>query len=141
LQYKVPCNHVTSEGALDFQLEMAKFIVVALCLATLLVAASAAEDTVGDSMTPTRKLLQGITCASAPAMLKPDICKKVQECATAKAPSVATANNIKIFQALCGNCVAAIRRGECKGQDIPADCRRGLVIPVVAQCFTTVTGR
>ena len=92
-------------------------------------------------MTPTRKLLQGITCASAPAMLQPNACKKVQDCAAAKAPSVATPNNIKLFQALCGNCVAAIRRGECKGKDIPTDCRRGLVIPVVASCFTDVTGR
>jgi len=114
---------------------MAKLAAIALVLATLMVAGSAAE-TFGFSAS--RQLQQTFTCAQAPRMLAKGACDAIGTCVQKAAPALASAANRNLFTTVCGNCVTDLKKG-CTTA-IPASCNRGLSVPVIKNCLTNLAG-
>lgn len=117
---------------------MAKFAVIALCLASMLVASMAAEDIMGFS---SARKLQQLTCAQAPRLLSTkNACKAIFACASPK--DTRLKNAAKLFDASCARCLAALGKDPCgRGTgSVPKECQQGLSIPAISSCLAAAAG-
>lgn len=113
---------------------MAKLAVVALCLASMLVAGLAVEEFQG--FTATRKLQQALTCAQAPRLVATkNACTAIFDCAAPKDPRVKAAKTI--FGRACDRCIQALAASPCgKGAGSPPkECSQGLTNKAVSDCL------
>jgi len=117
---------------------MAKFAVIALFLASMLVASMAAEDIMGFS---SARKLQQLTCAQAPRLLTTaNACGRIFSCASPKDSRLKNAQ--KLFDASCSRCLKALGSSPCaKGTgSVPKECQQGLSIPSISSCLAAAAG-
>lgn len=110
---------------------MARIAVVALVLATMLVAGMAVRDTETTGFSQSRSLKQNFKCPDA-KRLQNGGCQQVQDCVAKNAPSLNTPNNVKLFQSACAKCAAA--GNSCAGDDLPQACKGGLSNSAIMKC-------
>jgi len=119
---------------------MAKFAVIALCLASMLVASMAAEDIMGFS---SARKLQQLTCTNAPRLLSTkNACTTIFVCASPKDSRLKSA--AKLFDASCARCLKALGTSPCgkgtAGSTVPKECQQGLSVPAISSCLAAAAG-
>lgn len=117
---------------------MAKYAVIAVVLATMLVASMAAADSEAMGFNHARALKQSFKCSDV-KRLQNGGCDQVAQCVANANKSLDTPNNRKLFNTACSNC--AKTGNSCPGDNsLPSACKGGLNNPAIMKCINQLAG-